>query len=130
MNDFDAGYLETAVAGKDSRAQSRTNLRPERAGRSETHGGIKTLCQVQAIVADFDIQAAEERIPRFGHHHYFFVTGEKMIDLAQNIDDANPPLEGGRRFAQVVAVNDFLTVRFKARLQKSADKFFECDVLV
>jgi hypothetical protein len=32
MNDLDTGHLKSAVAGKDRRAQSRADLRPERTG--------------------------------------------------------------------------------------------------
>src|SRR5262245_20978595 len=128
MGDFDAGHLKSAVAGQDQRAKSGADLRAQRSGDAEAHGGVEALREVNAVVTDFDVNAAEQRIARLRHHQELFLPREKVIDLAEHVRDPHGTMGRGPRRRQVVAVHDLFPVALELGAEQGVHEIAERDV--
>jgi hypothetical protein len=64
VSDLDARHLKIAVAGKNQGPETGADLSAQSARNGKAHGGVETLRQIEAVVADFDVDPSKKRIGR------------------------------------------------------------------
>jgi hypothetical protein len=110
VNDFHAGHLKSAVAGAHKRAQPSADLRSQRSGNGKLHGSVETLCQIKPSLPTLISSPPNSESPDSLTAIIFLRPERKMIDLTQDIGNADVTIEFRGRRTEVVAIGYFLPV--------------------